>query len=151
MAIEMREPTRAERAWAHVNTVALVIMAVFILGLVVTSVYPWQPLTKLEIRVMNQPRPGESVIVRLDYCKGRAWVPSEVRWSLVDDVIIMLPSMQQNIPVGCHVLRVLVPTSRHVVPGIYQLQQDVIYSPWPWTTISYSRKTPSFLILPAVE
>jgi hypothetical protein len=77
-------------------------------------------------------------------------VPSAIRWSLVNSITIVLPQTTASLPVGCHVRYLRVPTSHHVASGIYQLQEEVIYEPWPWRDFVYVKQSPPFVFLPAV-
>lgn len=128
---------------------ALGSLAMFIFTLwtyfVVTVAWPFNPVTRVRIDVENTPvTAGEPIIALVDYCKTRDWTPREVRWSLVNDVTVILTPTPVSLPVGCHVKRLLIPTSRHIAPGHYQLQEELIYQPWPWRQFVYVRRSPVF-------
>ena len=144
------------RTWAEQAAVwgfsgAILASWVVIVAFVVTAWYPWNPVTKLSISIVGQPRVGDDIRVRIDYCKTREWTPREVRWSLQDDIVIVLERTTMSLPVGCRVVTLTVPGSEKLVPGGYQLQEEVIYQPWPWREFLYVRRTPPFHLLPAGE
>ena len=116
-----------------------------------TWLYPFDPLSKVEIRVVNQPVMSGQILVEIDYCKERAWVPHDNRWSLTNDITIILPVATASLPVGCHIKRLLMPLPRHVVAGEYRLQLETIYEPWPWRAFVYVRQSPVFAITPRTE
>ena len=152
MTLVLHEPALYESVMAHAGNLALVLMACALIGLLVTVAYPWDPITKLNLRVLGAPTVGEDLTVELDYCKTRAWVPASVRWALVNDVAVSFPSATTfSMPVGCHVHRLLVPAPRHVAPGIYMLQEEVLYQPWPWREFTYVRQSPPFVLLPKLQ
>ena len=149
MTLVLREPARHEMVMAKLGNLALILMACALVGLLVTVAYPWNPITKRNLRVLGAPTVGEDLIVEIDYCKTRAWAPVLVGWALVNDVAVSFSSTTTfSMPVGCHVHRLFVPTPRHVTSGIYMLQEEVLYQPWPWREFTYVRRSPPFVLLP---
>ena len=143
------QPTRTDRILAVVATLALV----FISGSFVTGFYmmwwPFEPLTKFEMHIHQETsdlRPGGHLTVTLDYCKSEDWAANDKRRALVDEVLIVLPS--QNVPLtrGCRQKDVVFDLSPHVIPGRYQLQAQIVYTPWPWRSFVYDRRSPSFVL-----
>lgn len=119
--------------------------------LAVTIWYPWNPITTVNVRVVGTPVVGQAMTVEVNYCKVRDWVPAEVRFSLLNEVTVMLPNSPASLPVGCHVTNVVVPLPRHIVPTKYRLQLETIYRPWPWVEIPYVRQSPVFTMAAAPE
>jgi hypothetical protein len=124
-----------------------VVMAI----LAVTIWYPWNPVTKLRIRVVGEPVVGRSMTVEVDYCKAREWVPDEVRFSLLNEVTISIPFSAISLPTGCHVTNVVVPLPQHIVPTRYRVQLETIYRPWPWVEIPIIRQSRIFQMLATPE
>jgi hypothetical protein len=124
----------------------LTLALILVIMVMVTVWYPWNPITKLRIKVLGVPVPGTTITVEVDYCKAREWVPAELRWSLLNDVVVILPASTASLPTGCHVVRILLPLPMHVVPGEYQLQEELTYRPWPWTAYEYLAQSPTFMI-----
>jgi hypothetical protein len=112
----------------------------------VTTFWPWNPITRLNITVVGSPMAGRSLTVNIDYCKARAWAPAEVRWMLVNDVSIVLPVQTASMPPGCHIKPLLLPLPRHILPGEYRLQEELIYEPWPWKQYVYVVQSPTFTV-----
>jgi hypothetical protein len=138
----------SERVLMGAMSLAIVLLCAGMLGLLATAWYPAGPLSRLTIRVVNEPRVNGDLHIEVDYCKDRQTAPSEVRWSLLDGVEIMLPSYVVTLPEGCHVRVVALPLTRAVAPGVYQLQVTGIYHIWPWREEVYIRRSPSFRLLP---
>jgi len=140
--------TYTERALVSLVSVGITLFAITLFGLLATAWFPAGPLSRLAIRVVNTPRVGGDLNIEVDYCKDRQTAPSEVRWSLLDGVEIMLPPYVVTLPEGCHVRVVALPLTRAVAPGVYQLQVTGIYHIWPWREEVYIRRSPSFRLLP---
>ena len=141
------------RTWLdRMLAVTATIGAAGILGaavlLTVSLFWPYAPLARMEITVEGPVRAGSEIPVLLDYCKtSQRWVPREVRWTLVNVVLISIDGPKAALPVGCEPARpVAIPLSDHVAPGRYRLQADIIYSPWPWRDIIYTRRSQVFQI-----
>ena len=111
--------------------------------------WPYVPLTRLELSVTSPARVGGELQVQMDYCKTDSrWVPREVRWTLVNDVIVSIDGPRAALPAGCDGARPMaIQLSDHIAPGRYRLQADVIYQPWPWREIVYTRRSPPFQIV----
>ncbi len=142
--ITLPEPTTGDRISRVIATITLALLSAIVLAFIVTIVYPWNPITSVEIRVVGTPRVGAYLTVELTYCKARAWAPSDVRWSLVNEVSIVLPATLMSFPPGCHVKRLGVAIPRHVMPGNYRLKEELHYDPWPWKSYVYERESPVF-------
>lgn len=142
--VQLRTPTRMDHVSRSVANFTLSLLTVVMLGFIATAIYPWNPVTRLDISLIGAQSARSALDVRIDYCKAREWTPVDVRWALVNDITIVLPTTLMSMPVGCHVKQVSVPMPIHAIPGRYQLQQEVIYRPWPWKTITYLRRTPWF-------
>jgi hypothetical protein len=138
----------SERVLMGTMSLAIVLLCAGMLGLLATAWYPAGPISQLTIRVVNEPRVNGDLHIEVDYCKDRQTAPSEVRWSLLDGVEIMLPPYVVTLPEGCHVRVVALPLTRAVAPGVYQLQVTGIYQVWPWRVEVYIRRSPSFRLLP---
>jgi hypothetical protein len=91
---------------------------------------------------------GEDLRVQIDYCKQYDMMPREVRWALTDGVTIYLPATLSIVPVGCHVGVVIIPSTPHMTPGRYQLQQAILYQIFPWRTTIERATSPTFTVLP---
>ena len=129
-----------------IANVTLSMLGLFALVFFVTMIYPWDPITKLEIRVVGESRVDTGIVVSVDYCKVRNWTPAEVRWALVNDITIVLPTTLMSMPVGCHVKQLAIPMPIHAMPGTYQLQEELIYKPWPWKAYQYVRRSQPFAL-----
>ena len=141
----------ADRVLMCLMSVAVGVIAASMIGLLATAWFPSGPLTRLTIRVVNEPRVNGEVHIAVDYCKSRDTAPAEVRWSLLDGVSIMLPPYVVTLPQGCHVLTVSLPLARNIAPGVYQLQVTGIYHLWPWREEVYIRRSPPFRLLPEAK
>jgi hypothetical protein len=150
-AIALRTPTIRDRASRVAAQFALYVIGLVVAAFAVTVVYPWNPVTKVAIRVLNQPTTTGPIVVEIDYCKARAWVPELVRWSLVNDITIVLPTTTMSMPVGCHVKSLMVPTPIHLIPGNYRLKEELFYRPWPWRSIVYEIESTGFTVTQAKE
>lgn len=144
--IALRQPTTMDRVSKAIANLALTALTVLASVFVVTIVYPWDPIAKVEIAVVGQPIAGKDLIVSIDYCKSRAWTPTLVRWSLMNDVTVVLPTTTASLPTGCHVKRLAVPIPLHVAPGEYRLQEELTYQPWPWKYYTYVRQSQTFTL-----
>jgi len=140
-----------DRALMLLMSLSVGLISLGMVGLVATAWYPPGPITRLVIRVVNEPRVNGELHIEVDYCKSRDTAPAEVRWALLDGVEIMLPPYVVTLPEGCHVRVVALPLTRAVAPGVYQLQVTGIYHIWPWREEVYTRRSPSFRLLPEAE
>jgi len=137
-----------DRALMSLMSVAVGLIALGLIGLLATAWFPSGPLTRLAIRVVNEPHVNGDLHIEVDYCKSRATAPAEVRWALIDGVSVMLPPYVVTLTEGCQVRVVSLPLARNVAPGVYQLQVTGIYRLWPWREEVYSRRSPPFRLLP---
>ena len=130
------------------TTVAVGLIVGAAVLMVISLWWPYDPLPRLELAVEASVQAGTELPVTLDYCKARSgFVPREVRWTLVNDVMIAIDGPQAALPVGCDpARRIDLPLSDHVAPGRYRLQVDVIYQPWPWREFVYTRRSAPFTI-----
>lgn len=140
-----------DRTLVRLTSAGILMIALALVALFLTTWFPMGPLTRLTIRVVDTPRVNGDLHIEIDYCKSRETAPTEVRWSLLDGVEIMLPPYVVTLPEGCHVRTVALPLTRVVAPGVYQLQVTGIYQVWPWREEVYIRRTPSFRLLPEHE
>jgi hypothetical protein len=145
----MRQETSRDWATRLLAQITLTLLGLGSMLFAVTVFYPFNPITKLELRVVNAPAVGGSIVVEVDYCKAREWVPDEVRWSLNNDVTVILPVATASLPSGCNVRRVYLPLPQHIAIGNYKLQEEVVYSPWPWRSFTYVVQSPMFRLYPA--
>lgn len=141
--------TSLDRALIRLTSAGIMLIAASVVGLFLTVWFPFGPLEHLTIRVVDTPRIGGDLHIEVDYCKTRSTAPSDVRWSLLDGVEIMLPPYVVTLPEGCHVRVVSLPLTPSVAPGVYQLQVTGIYRIWPWRDEVYIRRSPPFRILAA--
>jgi hypothetical protein len=100
---------------------------------VLTTIWPGHTLSKFDLYA-QEARLGEDLRVKLDYCKTRDRIPTAVRWSLQNEVTVVLPDTRFALPKGCYVRSVIIPMPRHIAPGKYRVQVEVEYRPWPWVT-----------------
>ena len=140
-----------DRALVVLMSAGILLLALALGGVFLTTWFPVGPLTRLSIRIVDTARVNGDLHIEIDYCKSRMTAPSEVRWSLLDGVEIMLPPYVVTLPEGCHVRTVALPLTRAVAPGVYQLQVTGIYEVWPWRHEVYIRRTPPFRLLPETE
>lgn len=133
------------------TSVAVGLIALGMIGLLATAWFPAGPLTRLTIRVVNEPRVNGEIHIEVDYCKVRDTAPAEVRWALIDGVSVMLPPYVVTLPQGCHVIVTSLPLARNIAPGVYQLQVTGIYHLWPWREEVYLRRSPPFRLLPEMK
>ena len=122
------------------STLALVWVAAFV---ALTLLWQTPTLTKM-VLTPGEARAGGPLRVRMEYCKPRDRVPVAVRWSLQNEVSIVLPDVFFALPRGCSTKTVEVPLSAHVIPGRYKLQVEVVYQPWPWLTETIVRESAPF-------
>lgn len=144
--VMLRQPTAMDRVSRVIANVTLSMLGLFALVFFITMLYPWEPITRLEIQVVGESRVNAGLVVAVDYCKARAWPPDEVRWALVNDITVVLPTTLMSMPVGCHVKQLGIPMPIHAIPGTYQLQEELIYRPWPWKTYTYVRRSQPFTL-----
>jgi len=144
--VTLRQPTVLDRVSRAMAVLTLSLVAAVVLGFAVTVTYPWNPITKVEITVVGQSHVGGTLIVEVDYCKTRDWAPESVRWSLTNAVTVVLPMATTSLPPGCHVKRLIIQIPEHVAPGMYQLQEELRYEPWPWKSYTYIRQSPPFTL-----
>jgi hypothetical protein len=140
-----------DRALMSLVSVAVGLIFLVVVGLMATAWYPAGPLTRLAIRVVNEPHVNGEIHIEVDYCKSRDTAPAEVRWSLLDGVSVMLPPYVVTLAEGCQVRVVSLPLSRNVAPGVYQLQVTGIYHLWPWREEVYIRRSPPFRSSPSAS
>jgi len=146
------EADTSHRRMMWIAFATLLSMWVVMFAAATTMWYPWNPLTKLELAVLGTPRVGKILEVELNYCKQRDWASHEIRWSLVNDVTIVLPRESAfNLPLGCNSKNIILMLPQHIMPTDYKLQLEVIYEPWPWTELVYTRASQRFHVLPAQE
>lgn len=146
----MNDPSEASYT-RMVRMALLTLLSVWIViaAMAVTIWYPWAPITSLSVRVVGRPVIGASMTVAVDYCKARDWVPAEVRFSLLNEVTVLLPlTAAASLPTGCHITNIIVPLPRHIVPTKYRLQLETIYRPWPWKELAYVRQSQVFEMQP---
>lgn len=99
---------------------------------------PWEPII----------RPGSIIAVRHDYCKKSEQYAqigvylSDMETKIVIPITVTVAAM----PVGCHVVDMLVPIPTFVPPGRYTLTTTRDYRPSPYTTRSYEFKSEPFVI-----
>lgn len=136
--------TTGDRVSRAIAVIALTLLSAVVVAFIVTIIYPWNPITSVEIRVVGSPHVGAYLTVEVTYCKARSWTPSDVRWSLINEVSIVLPDTPMSFPPGCHVKRIAVAVPRHVMPGDYKLKEELHYEPWPWKSYVYERESPVF-------
>ncbi len=143
-----RAPHRSwpEQAGVWLSSVAVIIIIGAVVTALATAFAPITQIAKLNIRVIGSPVAGEGLVVELDYCKVYQWTPADVRWSLVNEVTVVLHSTRMSMPVGCHVKRLAVALPAHVAPGQYVLQEELFYRPWPWRELTYVAQSPSFTL-----
>jgi hypothetical protein len=145
-----REKTPQDHVGIWIARITLTLLGSLIIVFTWTWIYPFDPITKLRISVVNQPVVGASIVAEIDYCKTRAWVPAEARWSLNNEITIVLPVQTASLPTGCQVKRIYLPIPIHVAPGAYQLQEELVYSPWPWRDFVYVVRSPMFTLRPEI-
>lgn len=144
----------AHRTWTEQMAVWMASVSALTLGVVALIgvwglVWPFDPVTHLTLTVDGPAHVGREAIVLLDYCKVSDLVPHEVRWSLVNEIMISIDGPRTALPVGCESARpVTLALSPHIAPGRYRLQLVVMYEPVPWRTIAYVRTSPPFEIQP---
>lgn len=141
-----RAKTPRERAgsWLANLTLTAVFGLVLLAGW--TFFYPFEPVTKLSITVVNNPVAGGFLTVRVDYCKQQAWVPSDMQWNLLNDVSVGIPAVVFSFPVGCQVRNLHLPLPAHIAPGTYRLHESLVYTPWPWKTFTYTAVSQPFYL-----
>ena len=136
------------RGMMVVASLTLISMWAAMIVFAATAWYPWNPITTVNVRVTGQPQVGRPMYIVVDYCKARDWAPQEVRFSLVNEVTVVLPPSTLSLPTGCHTTSIRVPLPKHIVPTAYRFQLETIYQPWPWRTIQYVRQSPVFQMRP---
>jgi hypothetical protein len=140
--------TKGEMVAAHSMTAMLVVFAVAIITALAVTFWPFDVLTKFEITVIGPTHAGQELQVQVDYCKTRDIMPAEVRWALSDGVMMFLAPTMSIVPQGCHVRVIMVPTTPHMTPGRYRLEQTVLYHPLPWRTEIERAISPWFEVVP---
>ena len=127
-------------------SVATTFVAVGILLLSATIWWPYAFVTRLEIAAVNTPRAGGDLVVRVDYCKPEEAAPRNVRWTLINDVTIVLDHATTSLPAGCRVTTMVFGLSPQVPAGRYRIQVESLYEPWPWRRLSYLARSVPFEI-----
>jgi len=138
--------TTAETVTVWLASIATALIAMSIVLLSATIWWPYEYLTRLEIDVVNTPHAGGDLEVRIDYCKPEEATPRSVRWTLINDVTIVLDHSAASLPAGCHVTSMRFPLAPQVPPGRYRLQLEGIYEPWPWRRVAYLQRSLPFVI-----
>jgi hypothetical protein len=129
-------------------SVSTAVISIGIVGLTLTFWWPYEPVTSLEIAVLGTAHPGGTLTVRVDYCKPDEAAPTDVRWTLINDVTILLEDGTASLPAGCHVTSRIFVLSAQVPPGRYRLQVEGLYQPWPWRRVEYLRRSAPFEVAP---
>ena len=128
--------------WLVPLTTACVLALTLFVGM--TFVWTSPTLEHLYISTEKQVYAGIDLRVFVDYCKTRNIVPHEGRWSLQNEVSILLPDGVFALPIGCSTKQIAVPLPPHVIPGRYRLQVELVYRPWPWVDETVVRQSLPF-------
>lgn len=147
--MSMYRRSRWDQTAMALASISTVLISFVIIGATFTLWWPYTPLTRVEIAVEHDVRSGTELPVLIDYCKSsNKWVPSEIRWTLINDVMISIDGPKAALPEGCDPTReVKIQLSDHVPAGKYRLQMDAIYHAWPWREIVYSRRSQVFQVI----
>jgi hypothetical protein len=137
-----------ETVMVWMASVATTLIAVGIVLLSATIWWPYEYVTKLEIAVQGPAHPGRPMTVHVDYCKPAEAAPVSVRWTLINDVTIVLDDGTASLPAGCHLTDRIFLLSPLVPPGRYRLQVEGVYEPWPWRRVPYLQRSPVFEVVP---
>ena len=109
-----------------------------------TFVWTTPTLEHLIISTEKAVPPTADLLVSVDYCKTRNIVPHKGRWSLQNEISILLPDAVFALPIGCSTKQIAVPLPPHVIPGRYRLQVELVYRPWPWVDETVVRQSLPF-------
>lgn len=93
-------------------------------------------------------RSGDVVFVHWDFCKHRNLI-SKINISMIDDIVLTLPEVEQNIPVGCYegktVFQMKIPEIVHA--GMFKTHVSLTYEVNPMRTITYQLVSEPFKII----
>jgi hypothetical protein len=128
-------------------SLAVSLLCLCILGLSATAWWPYEYVTRLELKVVGQPRPGGVLSVEVDYCKPNEAAPTVERWTLINEVTISLDAGTASLPAGCHVTRRVFALPSRVPSGHYRVQVEGLYEPWPWRRVPYLQRSDVFEIV----
>jgi len=140
--------TRPEQVLIWLASVAVGMLCVGILLLSATIWWPYHYVSRLDITVRGTPHVGGVLVAKVDYCKPVEVSPRWVRWTLINDVTIVIDDDAAGLPAGCHVTDLVFALPGVLPAGSYRLQVEGVYEPWPWRRVPYLARSQAFVIEP---
>lgn len=140
----------------HGKKITLAWISILITALISTLIVYWsfEPFGKdiIELKTPMIPmqetvNAGEIVVLQYTFCKNKGAISGVVNRYLKNSVVIFLPQVNTNVPVGCSTYNLPVEIPAFAPTGVFTYNAEVTYHVNPIKTLTYYFQSEPFNVI----